>query len=205
MYPGPRARPVSPAERDTFMNNTPSKAALCRELFTAFARVGAFTFGGGYAMLPLLKRECVENHHWTTEEEMIDLFAISQCTPGVIAVNTATYLGFRTAGLAGAAAATAGLLLPSLVIILALAAALSFVVDLSLVQHALGGVRVCVCVLIANAVLTLGKKALVDKFAVALYLGVLALGLFTDLSTVWLILGAGLVGFLTLLFKKEGL
>lgn len=184
------------------------KAALCSTLFWAFARIGAFTFGGGYAMLPMLKRECVEHYHWTTEEELVDVFAIGQCTPGVIAVNTATYLGYRTAGVAGAIAATLGVVFPSLVIIMALAAALSFVVDYPAVQHALGGVRVCVCVLITNAIFGLSKKSLVDKFSIALFLIVLALGLFTGLSTVYLVLGAGVVGlaarFVPGLNGKEG-
>ena len=176
------------------MKKEQSKLGLCLTLFTAFAKIGAFTFGGGYAMLPMLKRECVEHYGWTDEEEIIDVFAIGQCTPGVIAVNTATYIGYRTAGDLGAIAATLGVVFPSMVIIMSLAAALSFVMDYPMVQHALNGVRVCVCVLVANAILGLAKKALVDKFAIVMYAVVLALALFTNISTGTLVICSGLVG-----------
>lgn len=180
------------------MNQEKSKLAQCAVLFTTFAKIGAFTFGGGYAMLPMLKQECVEHYHWIDEDELLDIFAIGQCTPGVIAVNTATFVGCRVAGTVGAVAATLGIVFPSLVIIMLLAAALSFVMDYPAVQHALNGVRVCVCVLVANAVLGLAKKALVDKFAVALFVVVLLLALFTGISTAALVITAGVVGVITL-------
>lgn len=180
------------------MNQEKSKLAQCALLFTTFAKIGAFTFGGGYAMLPMLKQECVEHYHWTDEDELLDVFAIGQCTPGVIAVNTATFVGCRVSGTLGAIAATLGVVFPSLVIIMLLAAALSFVMDYPAVQHALNGVRVCVCVLVANAVLGLAKKALVDKFAVGLFIVVLALALFTGISTAMLVVAAGVVGIITL-------
>ena len=144
------------------MEQPKSKPAQCAELFAAFARIGAFTFGGGYAMLPMLKRECVESKHWIDENELLDVFAIGQCTPGVIAVNTATFVGYRVGGTLGAVAATLGVVFPSLVIIMLLAAALSFVMGYAAVQPALNGVRACVRVLVANAVLGLAKKSLVD-------------------------------------------
>ncbi len=180
------------------MNQEKNKLAQCALLFTTFAKIGAFTFGGGYAMLPMLKQECVEHYHWTDEDELLDVFAIGQCTPGVIAVNTATFVGCRVGGTLGAIAATLGVVFPSLVIIMLLAAALSFVMDYPAVQHALNGVRVCVCVLVANAVLGLAKKALVDKFAVGLFIVVLALALFTGISTAMLVVAAGVVGIITL-------
>lgn len=180
------------------MEQPKNKPAQCAELFATFARIGAFTFGGGYAMLPMLKRECVESKHWIDEDELLDVFAIGQCTPGVIAVNTATFVGYRVGGTLGAVAATLGVVFPSLVIIMLLAAALSFVMGYAAVQHALNGVRVCVCVLVANAVQGLAKKSLVDKFAIALYVVVLALALFTGISSAVLVVAAGAVGVLTL-------
>ena len=92
------------------------------DLFLTFARMGAVTFGGGYAMLPILQREVVEKHGWATEDELMDYYAIGQCTPGVIAVNTATFIGYKINGLSGAVMATAGIIFPSLVIITIIAA-----------------------------------------------------------------------------------
>ena len=86
-------------------------------LFLTFAKVGVMTFGGGYAMLPILQREVVENKGWATDEELTDYFAIGQCTPGVIAVNTATFIGYRYKGLAGGILATLGVISPSIIII----------------------------------------------------------------------------------------
>ena len=168
------------------------------DLFGTFAKVGVMTFGGGYAMLPILQREVVEHKGWATEEELMDYFAIGQCTPGVIAVNTATFIGQKHRGWLGGIVATLGVVFPSLVIIMLLAAALSFVMGYAAVQHALNGVRVCVCVLVANAVLGLAKKSLVDKFAIALYVVVLVLALFTGISSAVLVVAAGAVGVLTL-------
>ena len=132
------------------------------ELFLTFAKVGVMTFGGGYAMLPILQREIVENKGWATEEELMDYFAIGQCTPGVIAVNTATFIGQKNKGIVGGIAATLGVVFPSLVIISLLAGVIEAFSHLAWVQNAFGGIRVCVCVLIANAVVKLYKKAVVD-------------------------------------------
>ena len=125
------------------------------ELFYTFAKVGVMTFGGGYAMLPILQREVVEKKGWATDEELTDYFAIGQCTPGVIAVNTATFVGQKHAGVVGGIIATLGVVFPSLIIISALAKVITAYAHLSWVQHAFAGIRVCVCVLILNAVLKL--------------------------------------------------
>ncbi len=117
-------------------------------LFLTFAKVGVMTFGGGYAMLPILQREVVEKKGWVTEEELADYFAIGQCTPGVIAVNTATFVGQKLAGMAGGIVATLGVVFPPLVIISALAEVITRYAHLPWVQHAFAGIRVCVCVLI---------------------------------------------------------
>ena len=125
------------------------------ELFWTFAKMGVMTFGGGMAMLPILQREVVENKHWATEEELADYYAIGQCTPGIIAVNTATFIGQKYSGMAGGIMATLGVVFPSLVIISILAGLITNFSHLGWVQNAFAGIQVCVCVLILNAVLKL--------------------------------------------------
>lgn len=164
------------------------------DLFLTFAKVGVMTFGGGYAMLPILQREVVENKKWAAEEELIDYFAIGQCTPGVIAVNTATFIGHKYKGILGAIAATVGVVFPSLLIISVLAGVIEAFSHLTWVQNAFGGIRVCVCVLICNAVVKLFKKAVIDKVTLAIFL-IVALGsYFTPLSPVVFVLLAGIAG-----------
>ena len=175
---------------------------LYLDLFLTFAKVGVCTFGGGYAMLPMLQREIVENKGWATEEEIMDYFAIGQCTPGVIAVNTATFIGQKQKGIAGGIVASLGIVFPSLVIISMLAGVIEAFSHLAWVQHAFGGVRICVCVLILNAVVKLYKKAVLDKATFAIFL-VVALGSYlTDLSPVIFVLAAAGVGIL--LKQMEG-
>ena len=154
------------------------------DLFLTFAKVGVMTFGGGMAMLPILQREVVENKGWATDEELVDYFAIGQCTPGIIAVNTATFVGQMQRGVLGGIIATAGIVFPSLVIITALASVINSFSHLDWVQHAFAGIRVCVCVLIFNAVVKLFKSAVKDWPAGVIFAAVLALALRTDLSPV---------------------
>ena len=166
------------------------------DLFLTFAKVGAMTFGGGYAMLPILQREVVENKGWATDEELTDYFAIGQCTPGVIAVNTATFVGQKKRGIAGGILATLGVVLPSLLIITALAGVIARLSHLALVQHAFAGIRVCVCVLIFNAVVKLWKSAVKDRWALLIFLAVFAGAVFLDLSPVIYVLAAAVTGIL---------
>ena len=164
------------------------------DLFITFAKVGVMTFGGGYAMLPILQREVVENKGWATEEELTDYFAIGQCTPGVIAVNTATFIGQKNKGIPGGILATLGVVFPSLVIISLLAGVITAFSHLAWVNHAFGGIRVCVCVLILNAVVKLFKKAVIDKPTMVIFL-VVALGsFFTAISPVAFVLAAAVIG-----------
>ena len=167
---------------------------LLGTLFASFAKVGVMTFGGGYAMLPMLQREVVETHGWATEEELADYYAIGQCTPGVIAVNTATFIGQKLGGPLAAAAATLGVVFPSLVIITLIAALLSNFADIPAVRNAFAGIRVCVCALILNAVVKLWKKAVVDVPTLIIFLVVLLLAVFTKLSPVVFVVAAGLAG-----------
>ncbi len=165
------------------------------KLFFAFAKIGAVTFGGGYAMLPILQRDIVEKHSWATEDELMDYFAIGQCTPGVIAVNTATFIGKKQKGILGGIFATLGVVFPSVVIVSIIAAFISNFAEISYVQHALAGIRVCVCVLIFNSVLKLSKSALVDKWSVLIFAVVLILSLLFNVSSAYLVLGAGFAGY----------
>ena len=165
-------------------------------MFLAFARIGGLTFGGGYAMLPMLQKEVVEKHGWATEEELMDYYAIGQCTPGIIAVNTATFVGQKRRGDIGGIFATMGMVFPSLVIILTLASIITTVSDLAWVQNAFAGIRACVCVQIFNAVWKLAKKAIVDKWTTGIFGAVLLLSVFTELSPVVFVVLAAAAGIL---------
>ena len=174
------------------------------ELFLTFAKVGVMTFGGGYAMLPILQREVVENKGWATEEELADYFAIGQCTPGVIAVNTATFIGRKKDGVAGGVVATLGVVFPSIVIISLLAGVITQFSELTWVKNAFAGIRVCVCVLIFNAVWKLGKKSVVDKPTAGIFLLVAAGAILTGLSPVVFVLFAGVCGVVLRALQKKG-
>ena len=180
------------------------------DLFLTFSRIGVCTFGGGYAMLPILQRELVESKKWATEEELADYYAVDQCTPGIIAVNTATFVGRSQAGIAGGVIATLGLVFPSLVIIMLIAAFLQNFMHLEFVVHAFNGVRAGVVALILSSVIKLFKNAVLDWptrviYAVVLVLAVCgsfctmpagALGTVLGfvLSPVFLVIAAGVAG-----------
>ncbi len=164
------------------------------ELYETFARVGVCTFGGGMAMLPILQREVVEKKGWATEEELTDYFAIGQCTPGIIAINVATFVGFRKKGRLGGVVATLGVASPSVLIIALAASVLTTLMDNPLVAHAMAGINICVVSLITSSVIKLGKKAIGDWIAAVFYLLVLAGAVLCKLSPVLLVLLAGLGG-----------
>lgn len=166
------------------------------ELFRAFAGIGAITFGGGYAMIPILEREIVEKRGWATSEELMDYYAVGQCTPGIIAVNTATFIGHKVAGIAGGVAATCGMVFPSLVIISLIAGVLTNFSHIPAVSSAFAGIRVCVCVLIFNAVLKLWKGAVKDRGALLIFLAVFVLSLFLDISPVLFVVVCAAAGIL---------
>ncbi len=139
-------------------NKKESRGKLLAQLFVSFAKIGVMTFGGGLAMLPMLERELVENKKWVTSQEILDYYAVGQCTPGIIAVNTATFVGYKKSRVLGAIIATLGMVFPSLVIISVIAAVLSNFADIPAVQHAFAGIRIAVCALIASAVIKLAKS-----------------------------------------------
>ncbi len=178
---------------------------LLLDLFCAFFRIGLFTFGGGYAMLPLLQREIVEKKKWATEEELLDYFAVGQCTPGVIAVNTATFVGFKEKKLSGAIFATLGVVSPSLVIITVIAALLSNFAHIAAVQNAFAGIRVAVCVLILNSIVKLWKKSVVDKLTLGVFIAVfLGSVLLSHVSPVVFIVAAAVLGIVVRVWLRTG-
>jgi chromate transporter len=174
------------------------------ELFKSFFRVGILTFGGGYAMLPILRREVVENHPWCTDEELADYYAIGQCTPGIIAVNTATFIGYKLKGIPGGIVATYSLTLPSFVIILLIAALLQNFAELAVVQNAFAGIRVAVVALILNAVLKLYKSSVVDTLTLCIFVLTLVLSLVLGLSPILFVLVSGLLGVAAKTYKEAG-
>ncbi len=163
-------------------------------LFLSFAKIGVLTFGGGMAMLPMLQRELVENKKWVTEEEILDYYAIGQCTPGVIAVNTATFVGRKRRGIAGGIAATLGVVFPSIVIITIIAAFLSNFADLPAVKNAFSAIRICVCVLILNSVIKLAKKTVLDAPTAIIFAGVTLAATFLHLSPIIYVLISAAAG-----------
>ena len=172
------------------------------EMFLVFAKIGVMTFGGGYAMLPILQRELVEKRDWVTEEELMDYFAIGQCTPGIIAVNTATFIGQKRRGNIGGIAATLGVVFPSLVIISILAGFIADFAHIPWVQDAFAGIQVCVCVLIINGTMKLLKKAVIDKPTAAIFAAVLLGSSVLDLSPVVFVVVSAVLGIL--IKSKEG-
>lgn len=178
---------------------------LLLDMFCAFFRIGLFTFGGGYAMLPLLQREIVEKKKWATEEELLDYFAVGQCTPGIIAVNTATFVGFKEKKLSGAIFATLGVVSPSLVIITVIAALLSNFAHIAAVQNAFAGIRVAVCVLILNSIVKLWKKSVVDKLTLGVFIAVfLGSVLLSHVSPVVFIVAAAVLGIVVRVWLRTG-
>ena len=166
------------------------------DMFFTFARIGGLTFGGGYAMLPMLQKEVVEKRGWATEDELMDYYAVGQCTPGVIAVNTATFIGSKQKGILGSIFATAGVISPSIVIIGIIAAFISNFAELAAVKNAFAGIRVCVCVLIFNAVSKLYKKAVIDLPTTVIFVLVFLGSVLFDVSPAVYVVLAGAAGIL---------
>ncbi|MGN1167033.1 MAG: chromate transporter [Lachnospiraceae bacterium] len=173
------------------------------ELYISFFKIGALTFGGGLAMLPMLQRELVADRKWCTEEEILDMYAIGQCTPGIIAVNTATFVGYKRAGVIGGIAGTLGMISPSLIIICLVASILQNFIHLPVVVHALAGIRVVVCALMINTVITMAKKGIVDKLGGILFISGFVLACFTPIPTALIIILAGIIGVIATKFGRR--
>lgn len=176
------------------------------DLFLTFARIGGLTFGGGYAMLPMLQKEVVENKKWATEEELLDYYAVGQCTPGVIAVNVATFIGQKLRGVIGGIVATLGVVAPSFVIILLLATLINHFAEYAVVAHALAGIRVAVAALIVSAIVKLWKKGIKDALGVVIFGVVVLLSLVLNVSPIIIVVITMLFGILygRVSSRKEG-
>ncbi len=175
------------------------------KLFLIFAKIGLFTFGGGYAMFPVIKGEIIEKRGWITEEELLDYYAIGQCTPGIIAVNVATFVGKKLKGFFGALSATLGVIFPSIVIILLIASCINNFADLWFVQSAFSGIRVAVIVLILNTIISMWKKSMKAPFDYIVFLLALVLSFFNILSAVIVVIASAVSGIAyTVIHTKKG-
>ena len=172
-------------------------------LFVSFFKIGLVTFGGGLAMLPILKRDLVDSKGWLTEDEILDYFAIGQSTPGIIAVNVATFVGYKRAGVIGSIFSTSGIVFPSLIIITLIAAFVSNFNELVWVQKALKGINVAVSVLLVKAVFSFGKKTVFDlcTFFIATLSFVLMFAF--NVQGVWIVIGSALLGWIFQTIKSR--
>ena len=164
------------------------------KLYGLFFKIGIMTFGGGYAMLPILERELAEKRKYVTMEEIMDYFAVGQCTPGIIAVNTATFIGFKRKGILGGIFATVGVVTPSLIIITLLASALKLVAHNEIVKNAFAGISVAVCALIVQAILKLVKSGIKDALTFGIALASFSASYFLGASPIIVILISAVVG-----------
>lgn len=184
------------------------RGKLLAQLFVSFAKIGVMTFGGGLAMLPMLERELVESKKWVTNEEILDYYAVGQCTPGIIAINTATFVGYKQSKVLGAVCATLGMVFPSLVIISVIAAVLSNFADIPAVQHAFAGIRIAVCALITSAVIKLAKSNVRSLAQIIIAILAFVIIAVFGASPVVVVIGSAVVGLVLgkfgLIGKKEG-
>jgi chromate transporter len=166
------------------------KANPYLQLFISFLKIGAFTFGGGYAMIPLIHREVIECHPWIDEKELMDIFAISQITPGVIAVNSATYIGYKIARFWGSFFATLGVVIPSFIFIYIISFFLVQFKDIIWVEYAFRGIRIGVVVLLVYTVIRLMRVDKINLIYIFVISGSFLLATFTELNIIFLLLGA---------------
>lgn len=173
------------------------------DLFFTFAKIGGCTFGGGYAMLPIMQRELVEKKNWATNDELLNYYAVGQCTPGIIAVNAATFVGYNKKGILGGMASTLGVITPSVVIIMLIAAFLRDYSQLPVVQHAFAGIRIAVCATILVSIVNLWKQSVKKPLDYIFCITAFVLSAFTPISPVWIVLFAGAGGIFSHLKKED--
>ncbi len=178
------------------MNLKKQQIKILASLFFQFFKIGAVTFGGGLAMLPMFKRDLVETKKWLSEEEMIDYFSVAQCTPGVIAVNTATFVGHKQAGFLGSLFSTLGVISPSIIIITIIAILVSNFTEIAWMQKALKGVNVAVSVLLLKALIAFGKKTIIDIFTLLIAIVAFVCIFFLQIPGVWIVIGSASIGFI---------
>ncbi len=175
------------------------------KLFLAFFRIGAFTFGGGYAMIPLIQKEVAENKKWITDQDILDIVAIAESTPGPIAINTATFVGYRVAGILGAACATFGVVLPSFLIITIISMILKEFQSLKAVQYAFFGIRAGVLALILKALWSMYKQCPKKVISYVIAAGALIAAAFLDINVLLVIIGCALTGLISsMIAAKRG-
>jgi chromate transporter len=164
------------------------------DLFWTFVKIGAGTFGGGYAMLPLLERELVEKRQWITQDNILEYYSVGQSTPGIIAVNVSTFVGYHRSGVFGAIISTLGFVLPSFFIISLLASIINQLDQIPQAQSVLIGIRVGVAALLAQTLLSFSKKSIKDISGLFIFLSVCVVAWFVPISPIWIILGVAVLG-----------
>ena len=175
------------------------------QVFASFFKIGAFTFGGGYAMIPLIQNEAVEKRGWVTDDDILAVIAIAESTPGPIAINSATFVGYRAAGVLGSMCATLGVVLPSFVIILAISFVLKQFQDIRAVQYAFQGIRAGVLALLCKSLWTMYKKSPKGWAAYIVMAGAFILTAIFDFNVIFVIIGCGVFGLVTSTYlKKKG-
>ena len=180
---------------------------LLMDLFLTFAKVGLFTFGGGYAMIALIENICVEKKQWITHDEMMNITVIAESTPGPIAINCATYVGYKQKGIAGALTATTGMILPSFCIIFAISRFLDHFLEISWIAHAFQGIKIAVGILILDAAVKMlqkmQKKPMPRIFMICAFAAMLMINIFSvRISSIILMLSAGLISMIIFMVKK---
>jgi chromate transporter len=173
------------------------------KLFSVFFKIGAVTFGGGYAILPVIQREVVDKNSWLTEEEVLDIFAISQSIPGVISINSAIYIGKKVAGIPGAVFSALGMILPSFIVILAIASLIMNLKDNEIVDRFFTGIRASASALILLAAIKMSKTAIREKWGIAVAVVSFILVVFLDVHAIWVIIGGAVCGIAYGLFEKR--
>ena len=182
---------ISTFFKEIFMKD---KLKTALTLFGVFFKIGAFTFGGGYAMIPIIEKEVSEKRAWISEEDILDIFAISESTPGPIAINTATFIGYKIGGVLGSAFATLGVVLPSFIIISIISLILTEFSHLKPVQYAFNGIRAGVLALLIKALVSMYKKNKKSLFAYIIMAGAFVLAAFTNINVIFILIGCGVAG-----------
>ena len=183
--------------------HTTADKLLALKLFAIFFKIGAFTFGGGYAMIPIIERETAEKRDWINKDELIDIIAVSESTPGPIAINSATFIGYRTAGLPGSICATLGVVLPSFIIILLISTFLSQFANYKGVIYAFNGIRAGVLALIVKALWSMAQKFPKDIPSIVIALLAFIFAAFTEINILFIIIGCALLGSAVYFFAQR--
>ena len=181
--------------------NEENNGKLMLKLFTTFFKIGLFSFGGGYAMIPLIEKEIVHKRAWVHKDEIVDVLAVAQSTPGAVAVNSATAIGYKIAGKKGAIFATIGVAIPSFMIIIFIASFFAKIKDYKVVQDAFGGIGAAVVALIITAAISVSKSSIKDRIDILLALITFILVAFFKFNPIFLIIGGALFGVLTYIFN----